>query len=300
MNPFINQEINVDEKIPIDLNISVKSNLKFNSELLNKPFNIQNNIDDKNKFSNIDNKFNESNSSAFFKNENNQNNISMISFTSSVNFNKSNEFNNSVLSDSKENKRKPFEKLTFNISTNEKNTLFDYYNNFDNSTPILNLNSENKNFKTEKSNIFKSKDLNDIKKEKSKRINQNYNTSSKLNETDNNNKKNNNISQQNKNEKKNFNNLSKNISQSVNKCFEDTNLTELNINKSNNLNKKDNQNNIISITENKNNESLQGEISNISQINRSILTKAEQSTIKSQSKLLSKETLEKAKHFKKS
>lgn len=122
-----NEETN-EEKLY--LNSTLKSNLKFNSELLNKPFGTLKLNENENKFSNFDNvnNFNESSASGFFRSDNYENNISKISFSGSMNFNKSNDFNSSLL-DSK-GKRKPFEKLTFNVSASEQNNFFDKSNGF--------------------------------------------------------------------------------------------------------------------------------------------------------------------------
>jgi len=128
-----------------NLNSTIKSNLKFNSELLNKPFGTLKVSNDENKFNNFDNveNFNKSSTSVFFRNEYNENNISNISFSGSMNFNKSNYFNSSLF-DSK-GKRKPFEKLTFNLCATEQNNILDYSNEFG-LTSKKNLLKVNNNF----------------------------------------------------------------------------------------------------------------------------------------------------------
>lgn len=122
-------------------NTTIKSNLKFTSELLNKPFSTTTKyFENEKKFSVVDNMtsnnfdINNNNNNkliesatSFFKNENNQNNISMISFSGSMNFNKSNDFN-PLLLESK-SKRKPFDKLSFNVSATDQNNLFSLCNN---------------------------------------------------------------------------------------------------------------------------------------------------------------------------
>jgi len=143
----------------------LQSNLKINSSVLNKPFsNLKLKNDDKN-FNNFDNNnnnnnnFNKSSTSDFFRNENNENNISKISFSGSINFDRSNEFNSNFV-DSKL-KRKPFDKLTFNLSSNDQNIIFDCSNGFNLTTNTdyfinnLNLNNRGNNNEQSKNDVEK-------------------------------------------------------------------------------------------------------------------------------------------------
>jgi len=176
----------LDEKA--NLNSTIKSNLKFNSELLNKPFGNLKLSNEEKKFNNFDNlnNFNESSASGFFRNENHENNISKISFSGSINFNKSNEFNSSIL-DSK-SKRKPFDKLTFNISGNDQNNIFENFQGF-NLTSNTNILTNNLNYKTNCKNDMNKLDknnklINNADSDLKNRI-KNFENNKKINKKDN-------------------------------------------------------------------------------------------------------------------